>query len=111
MKSTKCTSCGANIEIDSTKKNFKCPYCGTNFINDENDDNKLNEEKIIEAISTSLGGKVDDEYLDYVKGPRPKLNLIFAIVLMCFYFVPAVIYIAIVCSRQHIWDEYHNKKK
>ena len=112
MKSSKCTSCGANIEIDTTKKNFTCPYCGTHFINDDKD-SKNEEKNDAEVMSSKVREQFDYsdvEYPEYVHGTRPTVNIIFAVILACFYFFPAIIYVLAVLARQHVWDEYHKRK-
>lgn len=113
MKSSKCTSCGANIEIDTTKEKFTCPYCGTHFINDDAKENKIDNNDIVEVINNKVRGQFDysdGEYPEYVHGKRPVVNIIFAVILGCLYFVPAIIYVMIVLVRQRVWDEYHKRK-
>lgn len=110
MKSTKCTSCGANINIDNSVKNFRCPYCGTNFINENYekeeivnvviDKNVENEEKINE-----------NDYPNYVHGSRPTFSFILFLILLCFYVWPGIIYAIGVARKQYVWDKYHSSKK
>ncbi len=103
MKSIKCNSCGANIDYDKSSKTYKCPYCGTNFVNDfYEDENKLksfffdNENMGVETSSNS---------------GRPKLNILIFLILLAFSVWPAIIYAIVVAENQSKWDREHTNEK
>lgn len=45
----KCTSCGGNYSVDSSKGMCKCPYCGEIAVIDESDAVKLKQLEVKEA--------------------------------------------------------------
>lgn len=100
MKSIKCSSCGANINVDNSKRTYKCPYCGTNFINENYEGNNEDINSFLEA---------NENIPAYVLGPRPAFNPVIFLILSCFYFFPGIIYAIIIVGHKSVWDKFHNK--
>ena len=116
MKVAKCTSCGANIEVDENKEAGVCPFCNTAFIT----------EKAIKNYSTNTtnnAGTIINNYYSYPEQintvkkaniieipPRPKVNVFLAILGIWFYIIPGLIYIGNVRKKQDEWDEKYNKE-
>lgn len=62
MKSLKCEHCGAPLEVSDTRT-FKCPYCGTELINDSYVEPQDNSS----AASSSYNYDAQQEYTSYAQ--------------------------------------------
>lgn len=56
--STKCSNCGAKIEIDETIEKGICPYCGAEYVMEKPVNNTVNNMKIENAVFTVENKKI-----------------------------------------------------
>lgn len=56
--STKCSNCGAKIEIDETIEKGICPYCGVEYVMEKTVNNTVNNMKIENAVFTVENKKI-----------------------------------------------------
>ena len=117
MKSAKCTSCGANIEVNENSDAGVCPYCKNAYIT----------EKAIQSFSnqTNNNAQVINNYYGtnpnsnnaesrdhlYVRTipPKPKINVGLAILLCFFYLIPGLLYIGVKNNQIRDWEEKYDK--
>lgn len=110
MKSSKCTSCGANIEAYRHNGTYACPYCGTVY---------TQEAPVQQAQQTNVDYTYqtnnNQSFQQNVEMPkqeipeRPKLSIFWLFVLLYCGFFPAVFYIIVVRHSQREWDKKYNK--
>ena len=59
LVAAKCTSCGASLEVDSTKEAAVCPYCGTAYIVEKAINNYNTTNNITADVVNIYGGTSD----------------------------------------------------
>ena len=129
MKVAKCPNCGANITIDETKDAGLCEFCNTPFVTDKvitQIGTSNNAQTIINNYYTtpsapsvsptpsrsapSYSAPSTSQYGAYVgTPPRPKVNILIAIILFYLYIIPGFIYLRWVKKKQKEWDERNAK--
>ena len=103
MATIKCTGCGANISLDGTKRSVKCAYCGTVYTDDKYVEPKPSLFGSVQPQSTVTTGQD-------LSG-RPKVNIgIFCLLFLLLGWIPGVIYLAVVNSKQKEWDRKNCKR-
>lgn len=127
MKSAKCTSCGANLEVDETKDAGICPFCNSAYVTEKaiknfsnvtnnnattiiNNYYGVSREDSASKVEQSQSAKNVEKNLPHVVDERPKINWFIAILGLLFYFIPGILYIAYVKDKQYIYDKNHNKQ-
>ncbi len=109
MKAAKCTSCGANIQIDESKKSGFCPNCGTAYTTDEIIKNYITNSSTTNAqiVNNYYGnnGQNSTTNIRVARTPRPRINGLIAFLGLCFYVIPGIIYIIFVKKQQKEWDD------
>ena len=63
MKNAKCTSCGANIEVNESMDAGICPYCHAAYVTEKAINNYINNftTNINNTFTKVVNGKVEDE--------------------------------------------------
>jgi len=106
MKAAKCTSCGANIEIDETKDAGICQYCNSPYSTEKAIKNYNNSTtNNAQVINNYYGNEPNNQTLKVPRTERPKLNIGLAILGCIFYVFPGLIYIAYIKQKQKEWDD------
>lgn len=116
MKNGKCPNCGSILSIDPDKEAIICQYCNTPIISEKaikNYDSSLNATSTNNAqtiinnyYANTSSPKSSNKPISIVKcPPRPKVNVLIAILGLCFYIVPGLIYLANIKNKQDKWDE------
>ncbi len=108
MATIKCSGCGANISLDGTKRSVKCAYCGTTYTDDKYVEPKPS--LFGSNISVSVQPQSAVTTGNNING-RPKVNVgIFCLLFFILGWIPGVIYLAIVNSKQKEWDARNNRR-
>ncbi|MBP3631202.1 MAG: hypothetical protein J6J23_06950 [Clostridia bacterium] len=109
MKIAKRTSCGANLQIDENQEAGICPYCNAMYSTEKAIKNYNNT-----TNNTTTNAQVINNYYtaptptktSVILAPqRPKVKIGLALLGFLFYFIPSIIYVASVKSKQSEWDE------
>ncbi len=111
MKEAKCTSCGANIQVDEQNEAGVCPYCKSAYVTEKairNYDNSISTTNNAGTIinnyyTTSPNGETVQNGVTYP--PRPKINAVLATIGLLLYIWPGLLYIIIQVIRQKNWDK------
>ncbi len=118
MKEAKCTSCGANIQVDEQKDAGVCPYCNSAYVTEKairNYDNSINTTNnagtIVNNYYTAQPNTQITRNVVTMAPPRPKINVGLAVLGLIFYLFPGIIYIALTVQKQKEWDEKYLGKK
>ena len=106
MKACKCISCGANIEVDENKEAGVCPFCNTPYVT----------EKVIKSTNTTNTTNNSGTIINYFYGysdqanntnkienmvpPRPKINVLLAIICFWLYIIPGILYVSNIRKKQ-----------
>ena len=109
MKTSKCTSCGANIEAYRHNGTYACPYCGTIYTQEESlvQQTTHTNSPTLKHNNQTFQQKVETPKQDIPE--RPKISLLGVLVLFYFGLFPALFYIGIIKYQQREWDKKYNK--
>lgn len=102
MKSSKCTSCGANIEAYKHNGTFACPYCGTVY----------SQKPPIQQTTQTNNNQGFQQNVETPKQEipeRPKISIFWLFILFYCGFFPALFYIMVIRHQQREWDKKYNK--
>ncbi|MBQ8451393.1 MAG: hypothetical protein IJ538_01285 [Clostridia bacterium] len=105
MKAAKCTSCGANIEIDESKEISVCPFCKTSIITEKAIQGNTTNNNANVINNYYGGGSTQNTTIKVPRTERPKLNVGLAILGFFFYIFPGVLYVAHIKKKQKEWDD------
>ena len=108
MKTSKCVSCGANIEVYKQANTYKCPYCDTVYSPETT--SHTTTSNFAQSSSFSQANQFSQSPAHNIgKIPkRPKANFFLLLILFYCGFLPAIIYLCIVSARQRKWDEQYS---
>ena len=100
-KSTVCTNCGGQLNIDISKDTVECPYCGTSYqvnelINESdavriekiktNAQQEIEKEKLKHEVEKNKTQQEEDEITKFKKSKFSKVLLIFFVISVLFFF-------------------------
>ena len=100
-KSTVCTNCGGQLDIDILKDTVECPYCGTSYqvnelINESdavriekiktNAQQEIEKEKLKHEVERNNTQKEEEEITKFKKSKFSKVLLIFFVISVLFFF-------------------------
>lgn len=117
MKPAKCPNCGASISVDESKDAGICEFCNTPFVTDKAisfvNNTSNNAQTIINNYYNipNPTSNINKSATHNVETPRPKINILLAILLCYLYIFPGIIYISSVKKKQREWDERREIKK
>ncbi len=108
MKNIRCSSCGAYLKLEDGQKTTVCPYCDTQYI-DEEKSLTPKQDKPIQVINNyynttttpTQGEKTAKIYIP----PKPKINIIALILLFCLYIWPGLIYLTVKTIQIVKWNK------
>ena len=108
MKTSKCVSCGANIEAYKQANTYKCPYCDTVYSPETI--SHTTTSNFAQSSSFSQANQFSQNSANNIgKIPkRPKANFFLLLILFSCGFLPVIIYLCIVSARQRKWDEQYS---
>lgn len=116
MKQVKCKNCGSNITLEKNTKTTVCKYCGSIYITDTENAEQANN-TTGKTIFDDLENQVKGLYNSFIRSdvkvenapPRPKVNWLVAIILLCCAVWPGVIYLIAMAMHQKEWDDTYLK--
>ena len=106
MKTSKCVSCGANIEAYKQTGTYMCPYCDTLYSAEETNKNTNN---FYAQTSTSSFSNNATNIVQQIPS-RPSVNFLLLLISFSFGLLPAIIYLLIVGAKQRKWDNKYLQK-
>ena len=94
MKNAKCTTCGANIEVNENSDAGVCPYCKSAYVTEKAIQSLSNQtNNSAQVINNYYGPSVDNRGYDNNQHgfrkripPKPKVNVGLAVILCIFYY-------------------------
>ncbi len=101
-KSTICSNCGGQLDVDSYKDTVECPYCGTSYAVSEltgesdavriekiktNAQQELEKEKLKHEIEKNKSKEEREEIEKFKKSKFSKVLIVFSVISVLFFFV------------------------
>lgn len=107
MKQAKCTSCGANIEVDENSEVGTCPYCKAAYATDKAIKNFNNTTNNNANVINNYYGSASNanSNIKIPKTQRPKVSIPLTLLGLYCGFFPGIIYLIYIKKKQKEWDD------